>query len=56
MATSGDAGPKGWGGSAETAFEVYWMLAAAAFLLLLRDVWESIRHFIELSRARGGSA
>ncbi|PPG35105.1 hypothetical protein C5E10_05770 [Pseudoclavibacter sp. RFBG4] len=44
------------GGSAETAFEVYWMLAAAAFLLLLRDVWESIRHFIELSRARGGSA
>ncbi|WP_371029528.1 VWA domain-containing protein [Pseudoclavibacter sp. JSM 162008] len=44
------------GGSAETAFEVYWILAAAAFLLLLRDVWESVKHSIELSRARGGTA
>nr|WP_082775316.1 VWA domain-containing protein [Pseudoclavibacter helvolus] len=43
-------------GSAETAFEVYWILASAAFLLLLRDVWESVKHFIELSRARGGAA
>ncbi|WP_424467161.1 VWA domain-containing protein [Pseudoclavibacter helvolus] len=43
-------------GSAETAFEVYWILAIAAFVLLLRDVWESVKHFIELSRARGGAA
>lgn len=43
------------GGDVETAFELYWIFALAAALLLLREVWVNVRATRELQRARGAS-
>ena len=44
----GGAGP-----DVETAFELYWIFAIAAFVLLLREVWLNVRSVRELQAARG---
>ena len=46
----------GRGNDVETAFDLYWIFAIAAFLLLLPEVWLGIRSIRELQRARGDIA
>lgn len=41
------------GADVETAFDLYWILAIAAFVLLLREVWVNVRGAAELRSARG---
>lgn len=47
-----DAVPASTGDDVERAFDLYWILAIAAFLLLLVDVWRTTRALLELARSR----
>lgn len=40
---------------AETSFDLYWIFAIAAFVLMLREVWINVRGIAELRTARGTS-
>ncbi|MGO2111253.1 MAG: vWA domain-containing protein [Pseudoclavibacter sp.] len=41
------------GADVETAFDLYWIFAIAAFALMLREVWINVRGIAELRGARG---
>lgn len=45
--------PSSTRGDVERAFDLYWIFAIAAFLLLLADVWRTTRALLELGRSRG---
>lgn len=41
------------GADVETAFDLYWIFAIAAFVLMMREVWLNLRGIRELRTARG---
>ncbi|GGA58810.1 hypothetical protein GCM10011490_05970 [Pseudoclavibacter endophyticus] len=45
----------GTGGDVEAAFDLYWIFAIAAFVLMMREVWVNVRSIAELRGARGAS-
>lgn len=43
------------GADVETAFDLYWIFAIAAFVLMMREVWLNLRGIRELRTARGAT-